>query len=232
MSAQPDLDAFIAGLPKAELHVHPVGSASPRIVAELAERHGDSALPIDPDALAAYFDFSAFAHFVQLYLSVVDWSGRQTTSHADVRGRAWTFRSERLDTIQRAHRSEKRPAGRRHVRNFGASIQPALEVGRREPPEQRNRSALRSMAVPALAAVTTASTTDATRPGASSSTRCPTSCATTSSPMPASGVLQLGPLPPLIYFREREWPVAIRSGSLALNHLQTALVPRPERLAS
>ena len=34
-----DLEAFIAGLPKAELHVHHVGSASPRIVAQLAERH-------------------------------------------------------------------------------------------------------------------------------------------------------------------------------------------------
>ena len=34
-----DLTAFIAGLPKAELHVHHVGSASPRIVAELAARH-------------------------------------------------------------------------------------------------------------------------------------------------------------------------------------------------
>ena len=30
---------FIAGLPKAELHVHHVGSASPRIVSELAARH-------------------------------------------------------------------------------------------------------------------------------------------------------------------------------------------------
>src|SRR5262245_57260155 len=67
-----DLQSFIAGLPKAELHVHHVGSASPRIVAELAERHGDSAVPTDPDALAAYFDFTDFAHFVQLYLSVVD----------------------------------------------------------------------------------------------------------------------------------------------------------------
>ncbi|PZG68891.1 adenosine deaminase, partial [Streptomyces sp. NTH33] len=29
-----DRHAFIAGLPKAELHVHHVGSASPRIVSE------------------------------------------------------------------------------------------------------------------------------------------------------------------------------------------------------
>ncbi|HTF09766.1 MAG TPA: adenosine deaminase, partial [Asanoa sp.] len=33
-----DLVEFIADLPKVELHVHHVGSASPRIVAELAAR--------------------------------------------------------------------------------------------------------------------------------------------------------------------------------------------------
>jgi aminodeoxyfutalosine deaminase len=68
-----DLDAFIAGLPKAELHVHHVGSASPRIVAELAARHeGATAVPADPDLLADYFTFTDFAHFITVYLSVVD----------------------------------------------------------------------------------------------------------------------------------------------------------------
>ncbi|WP_345746730.1 adenosine deaminase [Streptomyces sp. ODS28] len=67
-----DLTAFIAGLPKAELHVHHVGSASPRIVSELAARHPDSKVPADPEALAEYFTFTDFAHFVQVYLSVVD----------------------------------------------------------------------------------------------------------------------------------------------------------------
>jgi aminodeoxyfutalosine deaminase len=67
------LHAFIAGLPKAELHVHHVGSASPRIVAELAARHGgQTPVPADPAALARYFEFSDFGHFVQIYLSVVD----------------------------------------------------------------------------------------------------------------------------------------------------------------
>ena len=65
-------DAFVAGLPKAELHVHHVGSASPRIVAELAARHPDSAVPDDPAALAEYFTFRDFAHFIDVYLSVVD----------------------------------------------------------------------------------------------------------------------------------------------------------------
>ncbi|MEU9013185.1 adenosine deaminase [Streptomyces sp. NPDC048479] len=67
-----DLHPFIAGLPKAELHVHHVGSASPRIVAELAARHPDSKVPTDPEALADYFTFTDFAHFIEVYLSVVD----------------------------------------------------------------------------------------------------------------------------------------------------------------
>ncbi|WP_432247642.1 adenosine deaminase [Streptomyces sanyensis] len=67
-----DLHPFIAGLPKAELHVHHVGSASPRIVSELAARHPDSAVPRDPEALAEYFTFTDFAHFIEVYLSVVD----------------------------------------------------------------------------------------------------------------------------------------------------------------
>jgi aminodeoxyfutalosine deaminase len=70
---RPGLDAFIAKLPKAELHVHHVGSASPRIVAELAARHeGSTPVPADPAALADYFVFRDFAHFVEIYLSVVD----------------------------------------------------------------------------------------------------------------------------------------------------------------
>ncbi|MFF2964619.1 adenosine deaminase [Streptomyces sp. NPDC057963] len=68
----PDLHPFIAGLPKAELHVHHVGSASPRIVAELAAHHPDSKVPTDPEALADYFTFTDFRHFIDVYLSVVD----------------------------------------------------------------------------------------------------------------------------------------------------------------
>ena len=68
-----DHTEFIAGLPKAELHVHHVGSVSPRIAAELAARHaGETPVPTDVDALAAYFDFRDFAHFIEVYLSMVD----------------------------------------------------------------------------------------------------------------------------------------------------------------
>jgi aminodeoxyfutalosine deaminase len=67
-----DLHPFIAGLPKAELHVHHVGSASPRIVAALAANHPDSKVPTDHEALADYFTFTDFAHFIEVYLTVVD----------------------------------------------------------------------------------------------------------------------------------------------------------------
>ncbi|MCW2848357.1 MAG: adenosine deaminase [Marmoricola sp.] len=62
---------FISRLPKAELHVHHVGSASPRIVAELAERH-PGIVPSDPERLAEFFAFRDFAHFIEVYLAVVD----------------------------------------------------------------------------------------------------------------------------------------------------------------
>jgi aminodeoxyfutalosine deaminase len=71
--ADSSLAEFVAGLPKVELHVHHVGSASPRIVAELAARHeGRTPVPADPAALADYFAFRDFAHFIEIYLSVVD----------------------------------------------------------------------------------------------------------------------------------------------------------------
>jgi aminodeoxyfutalosine deaminase len=63
--------AFVAALPKAELHVHHVGSASPRIVSELAERHPGT-VPSDPDELRGFYRFRDFAHFIEVYLAVVD----------------------------------------------------------------------------------------------------------------------------------------------------------------
>lgn len=73
MTPVPQGSPFAHGLPKAELHVHHVGSASPHAVAELAARHaGDTPVPADPDQLADYFEFTDFAHFIEVYLSVVD----------------------------------------------------------------------------------------------------------------------------------------------------------------
>jgi aminodeoxyfutalosine deaminase len=71
LCAMSALAGFISRLPKAELHVHHVGSASPRIVAELAQRH-PGVVPSDPAQLVDFFAFRDFAHFIEVYLAVVD----------------------------------------------------------------------------------------------------------------------------------------------------------------
>lgn len=65
-----DTRTFIAGMPKAELHVHLVGSASVPTVLELANRHPDSGVPCDEDALRAFYEFTHFAHFIEVYIAV------------------------------------------------------------------------------------------------------------------------------------------------------------------
>ena len=68
-----DVRAFVDGLPKAELHVHHIGSASPDAVLQLAQRHaGITPVPTDREALARYFTFTDFGHFIEIYLSVAD----------------------------------------------------------------------------------------------------------------------------------------------------------------
>jgi aminodeoxyfutalosine deaminase len=71
MTGTPSMSDFVAGLPKAEIHVHHVGSASPRIVSELAARHPGT-VPSDLDALREFYTFRDFAHFIEVYLAVVD----------------------------------------------------------------------------------------------------------------------------------------------------------------
>ena len=66
----PDLPDFLATLPKTELHVHLVGSASVETVLELAGRHPDAGVPTERDALTAYYEFTDFAHFIEVYISV------------------------------------------------------------------------------------------------------------------------------------------------------------------
>jgi aminodeoxyfutalosine deaminase len=62
--------AFLRALPKVELHVHLVGSASVPTVRRLAARHGALTVPTDPDELAAFYAFRDFAHFIDVYQAV------------------------------------------------------------------------------------------------------------------------------------------------------------------
>jgi aminodeoxyfutalosine deaminase len=71
---------FISALPKVELHVHLVGSASIDTVLNLARRHPDRGVPTDAEALAEFYEFTDFAHFIEVYLKV----NSLVTTSADV----------------------------------------------------------------------------------------------------------------------------------------------------
>jgi adenosine deaminase len=61
------LDAFIAGLPKAELHLHIEGSLEPELMFELAKRNKVE-IPFDSvEAVRAAYDFSNLQDFLDIY---------------------------------------------------------------------------------------------------------------------------------------------------------------------
>lgn len=61
---------FIEQMPKAELHVHLEGSVYPETLLELARKHG-AELPIkDISEARDWFQFSDFAHFMQVYVAI------------------------------------------------------------------------------------------------------------------------------------------------------------------
>lgn len=62
-----DLDAFVTGLPKAELHVHIEGTLEPELMFDLAKRNGIT-LPFGSvEALRAAYDFSNLQDFLDIY---------------------------------------------------------------------------------------------------------------------------------------------------------------------
>ncbi|MBC6449516.1 adenosine deaminase [Actinokineospora xionganensis] len=60
----------IASLPKTDLHLHLIGSASVDTVLELAKRHPDRGVPTDREALADFYAFRDFPHFIEVYTAV------------------------------------------------------------------------------------------------------------------------------------------------------------------
>ncbi|HJZ27664.1 MAG TPA: adenosine deaminase, partial [Streptosporangiaceae bacterium] len=71
------MDSFVDELPKAELHLHLVGSASVPTVLELARRHPGgngvppgSEVPRTEPELRAFFEFRDFPHFAEVYGAV------------------------------------------------------------------------------------------------------------------------------------------------------------------
>ena len=82
---------FIAGLPKAELHLHIEGSLEPELMFELAKRNKVS-LPFDSvEAVRAAYDFSNLQDFLDIYYA-----------GADVRRTEQDFHGQGLAYFQRA----------------------------------------------------------------------------------------------------------------------------------
>ncbi|WP_336208951.1 adenosine deaminase [Nonomuraea sp. LPB2021202275-12-8] len=64
------INDFIDALPKVELHVHLIGSASVSTVLELSRRHPGSVVPANEEDLRAFYTFRDFPHFAQVYGAV------------------------------------------------------------------------------------------------------------------------------------------------------------------
>ncbi len=70
MTVSADATAFVAGLPKAELHIHMQGAASVETVLGLSRRYPDVGLPQDEWGLRAFYRFTDFANFIDVYVAV------------------------------------------------------------------------------------------------------------------------------------------------------------------
>ncbi len=94
-----DAEAFIAGLPKAELHLHVEGTLEPEMMFSLAERNG-VALPYETiDELRATYRFRNLQEFLDLY-----YQGMNVLLHeADFYELAFAY-------LERAHRQNVRHA--------------------------------------------------------------------------------------------------------------------------
>jgi aminodeoxyfutalosine deaminase len=64
------LESFVSALPKVELHVHLVGSASAETVLSLARRHPGAGVPTTEDELREFYVFRDFPHFIDVYQAV------------------------------------------------------------------------------------------------------------------------------------------------------------------
>lgn len=67
-----DLDSFIAGLPKAELHLHIEGSLEPELMFALAKRNGVSIPYASVEDVRAAYDFSNLQDFLDIYYAGAD----------------------------------------------------------------------------------------------------------------------------------------------------------------
>jgi aminodeoxyfutalosine deaminase len=91
---------FIDMLPKVELHVHLVGSASIGTVLELAAGHPDSRLPRTPEGMRDFYEFRDFPHFAEVYQAVSDVVRRPEDVATLVLGAARDLAAQRVRYVE------------------------------------------------------------------------------------------------------------------------------------
>jgi adenosine deaminase len=64
------LHDYVRDMPKVELHVHLEGSIRPATLLTLAERNGVALPALDLEGLRAFYRFTSFDHFIQIYLTI------------------------------------------------------------------------------------------------------------------------------------------------------------------
>ena len=69
MTRSAAMEAFVAAMPKVELHVHLEGSIQPATLLELARRRRVELPADDEEGLRRWFEFRDFEHFVEIYLT-------------------------------------------------------------------------------------------------------------------------------------------------------------------
>lgn len=133
------LDAFIEQLPKVELHVHLVGSASIPTILELAQRHPDTPVPRTKAELRAYYRFRDFPHFSDVYGAVSNLVRDPEDVAALVTGIARDLAAQRVRYVEltvtpAAFTGGHRPPAPGHVQAGmpAALVTEALDVAARE----------------------------------------------------------------------------------------------------
>jgi adenosine deaminase len=88
----PSIEAYIRGLPKAELHLHIEGALEPELAFRLAQKHGVTLPYASVPELSAAYDFSNLQAFLDIYYAM-----------ADVLREADDFYRLAMSYMQRAH---------------------------------------------------------------------------------------------------------------------------------
>lgn len=122
------VEAFVRGLPKAELHLHLQGAASVPTVLELARRHPQLGVPVDEAALRDFYAFTDFAHFIEVYISV----NRLVRTAADVQALVTGLGRDLVQTQVRYAEVTVTPASHLQMGIAPEAVTEALEQGRAE----------------------------------------------------------------------------------------------------